>query len=122
PAPAEGEEEGARSSLFADDAIFLSNAALASLALAEGERIVLLAGGERVALRIAGTVPGAAGQSLAVMDLGTMQWRLGWLGRLTRIDLRFEPGADVEALRAEWRERIAGQAYWTTPRAGSERA
>lgn len=122
PAPAEGEEEGARSSLFADDAIFLSNAALASLALAEGERIVLLAGGERVALRIAGTVPGAAGQSLAVMDLGTMQWRLGWLGRLTRIDLRFEPGADVEALRAEWSERIAGQAYWTTPRAGSERA
>ncbi len=123
PVPAGNEREGARSSLFDDDAIFLSNAALASLELAEGERVVLLAGGERVPLRIAGTVPGAAaGQSLAVMDLGTMQWRLGWLGRLSRIDLRFERGADVDALRSEWSERTAAQAYWTTPQAGSERA
>ncbi len=123
PVPTRDERGGSASSLFEDDAIFLSNAALATLGLAEGERIVLLAGGERVPLRIAGTVPGAAaGQSLAVMDLGTMQWRLAWLGRLSRIDLRFEPGADVQALRAEWSDRIAAQAYWTTPQAGDERA
>lgn len=123
PASTRDERGGSASSLFDDDAIFLSNAALATLGLAEGERIVLLAGGERVSLRIAGTVPGAAaGQALAVMDLGTMQWRLGWLGRLSRIDLRFEPGADVGRWRTEWSDRIAAQAYWTTPQAGDERA
>jgi len=123
PSTPRGESSGAGSPLFGDDAIFLSNAALASLALAEGDRIELLADGERVSLRIAGTVPGAAaGQSLAVMDIGTMQWRLGWLGRLTRIDLRFAPGTDVEGLRAAWNDRLAPQAYWTTPQMGSERA
>ncbi|HEY0877663.1 MAG TPA: FtsX-like permease family protein [Zeimonas sp.] len=123
PSAAGDEGGGAGSRLFDDDAIFLSNAALASLALAEGDRIDLLAGGERVSLRIAGTVPGAAaGQPLAVMDLGTLQWRLGWIGRLTRIDLRFEPGTDIERLRADWSERIAPQAYWTTPQSGTERA
>lgn len=122
PAPS-GDGDGALSPLFDDDAIFLSNAALASLRASPGERIELLSGGERISLRIAGTVPGAAqGQSLAVMDIGTMQWRLGWLGRLTRIDLRFEPGADPAALRADWERALAEQAYWTTPEAGRERA
>src|SRR5690606_14025579 len=46
----------------------------------------------------------------------------GWLGRLTRLDLRLEPGADVEALRSEWSERVSSQAYWTTPQTGTERA
>ncbi len=123
PSAGRGEAGGAGSALFDDDAIFLSNAALASLALAEGDRIELLVAGRRVALRIAGTVPGAAaGQSLAVVDIGTMQWRLGWLGRLTRIDLRFDPGVDVTRLQARWSEAIAPQAYWTTPDAGVERA
>ncbi len=114
---------GAGSPLFDDDAIFLSNAALSSLALVEGDRIELLIDGSRVALRVAGTVPGAAaGQALAVMDVGTMQWRLGWLGRLTRIDLRFDPGTDVASLRAAWGEQRLSQAYWTTPQTGAERA
>lgn len=123
PTPAGGDDHRAESTLFDDDAIFLSNAALAELGLAEGERIELLAAGERIALRVAGTVPRAAsGQSLAVMDLGTMQWRLGWLGRLTRIDLRFEPGADAQALRTAWSGRLGAQAYWTTPESGAGRA
>ncbi|MCD6681715.1 MAG: ABC transporter permease [Burkholderiaceae bacterium] len=123
PSPTRDGRSGAGSPLFDDDTIFLSNAALASLALAEGDRIDLLAGGKRVSLRIAGTVAhAAAGQSLAVMDIGTMQWRLGWLGRLTRIDLRFAPGTDVERLRAAWSERLAPQAWWSTPQMGSERA
>ncbi|MCO5099656.1 MAG: FtsX-like permease family protein [Burkholderiaceae bacterium] len=120
---ASGARGGARSPLFDDDAIFLSNAALASLALAEGDRLELLADGRRVALRIAGTVPGAAaGQSLAVMDIGTMQWRLGWLRRLTRIDLRFGSGVDAQRLQAAWSERLVPHAYWATPEAGIERA
>ncbi len=123
PSAGRGEAGGAESPLFGDDAIFLSNAALASLALRAGDRIALSAAGRRVALRVAGTVPGAAaGQSLAVMDIGTMQWRLGWLGRLTRIDLRFTAGVDAAQLQARWSEAITPQAYWTTPQAGVERA
>jgi len=123
PSAGRGEAGGAESPLFGDDAIFLSNAALASLGLRAGDRIALSAAGRRVALRVAGTVPGAAaGQSLAVMDIGTMQWRLGWLGLLTRIDLRFAAGVDAAQLQARWSEAIAPQAYWTTPEAGVERA
>lgn len=130
PVPADGEATGADSPLFADDAIFLSTAALAAFGLHVGEEIRLNADGRAVTLRIAGTVPGAGhGQRLAVMDLGTMQWRLGWLGRLSRIDLRAigqdtgDAGVDTLAgVRARWHERIDTQAYWTTPQAGSERA
>src|SRR5690606_23177432 len=88
PTTSPGERDRGEIALFADDTIFLSNAALAELSLAEGDTVRLLAGGRPVSLRIAGTV-GGAGQSLAVMDIGTMQWRLGWLGQLSRIDLRF---------------------------------
>lgn len=123
PSATGGGRGGSAAALFDDDAIFLSNAALSSLGLAEGDRLDLLAAGRRVTLRVAGTVPGAAaGQSLAVMDIGTMQWRLDWLGRLTRIDLRFDAGVDVERLRTAWREKLAPQAYWTTPEAGAQRA
>lgn len=130
PRVADGLGEGSESPLFADDTIFLSNAALASLSVAPGERIVLAAAGERVSLRVAGTVPGAAaGQSIGVMDVGTMQWRLGWLGQLTRIDLRFDSTADAATLRTRWNEPLAGeneplatQTYWTTPEASDQRA
>ncbi len=48
---------------------------------------------------MAGTLPGAAtGQRLAVMDIAAAQWRLGWLGRLSRIDLRLAPGVDIATL------------------------
>ncbi len=123
PRVAEGSGGGSDSPLFDDDSIFLSNAALAALSVTPGDRIEISAGGRSVALRVAGVVPGAAaGQALAVMDLGTMQWRLGWLGRLTRIDLRFAPGVDAATLRRQWSARLAPDAYWTTPEAGEERA
>ena len=42
-----------------------------------------------------GTLPGVRpGSLLGVMDLGFAQWRLGGLGRLTRIDLRLADGVE----------------------------
>lgn len=123
PVPAEGETRGADSPLFSADAIFLSNAALAALERRAGERVTLVADGRPVSFRIAGTVPGAgAGERLAVLDLGTTQWRLGWLGRLSRIDLRFARGTDVAAAAARWQARLGQQAYWTTPQLSAGRA
>ena len=90
---------GSGSPLFADDTIFLSAAALQSLEIEVGDTIRVQAGLETVQLRVAGTVPGAAaGQRLAVMDIGAAQWRFGWLGRLSRIDLRLAPGVDIGTL------------------------
>jgi putative ABC transport system permease protein len=113
---------GAGSPLFDPDAVFLSAAALQALGLVVGDALPVRVGLDMLTLRVAGTVPGAlAGQSLAVMDLGTAQWRLGWLGRLTRIDLRIADGADARSVQREVQSRLPAQALWTTPSAAEQR-
>jgi putative ABC transport system permease protein len=113
---------GADSTLFDPDAVFLSQAALDALGLAPGEPMPVRVGLTTVVLRVAGTVPGAApGQRLAVMDLGAAQWRLGWIGRLTRIDLRLAEGADVTAVRTAVESRLGADAAWRTPDAAEQR-
>jgi putative ABC transport system permease protein len=82
-----------------DDGVFLSPAALERFDVQVGGRLRVLAGTREVELPIVGTLPGArAGQVVGVMDLGFAQWRLGQLGRLTRIDLKLAPGTTIEAL------------------------
>lgn len=122
PSVGSAEEAGAGSPLFADDAIFLSNAALSALGLAEGDALRLRVGTEVVALRIAGGLPGVpAGQRVAVMDLGAMQWRLGWLGRLSRLDLRFPEGTDIARVRERWRAALPAEAMWADADASRQR-
>lgn len=87
-----------------EDGIYLSPAALERLHLQPGDDLKIHAGDRSVRLQVRGTVPGAKpGALLAVMDLGFAQWRLGRLGRLSRITLRLTPGATVANLR----ERLA---------------
>jgi putative ABC transport system permease protein len=88
--------------VFDEDAVFLSSAALEGRKV--GERIGLSVGDRRASFRIAGVLPGVAeGERVAVLDIATAQWRLGQLGRLQRLDLRAEPGADVQQIA----ERLA---------------
>ena len=118
----QGDSQGSASSVFADDALFLSTAALAAWRVRVGESVSVRVGLGTVRLKIAGSVPGAApGQALGVMDIGAAQWRLGWLGRLTRIDLRLAPGVDPSALAREWTARLPADATWSTPQAGAQR-
>jgi putative ABC transport system permease protein len=113
---------GSATSLFDPDAVFLSQAALEAFGLKPGDTLALRVGLDTVALRVAGTVPGAApGQRLAVMDLGSAQWRLGWLGRLSRIDLRLAEGADADAVRRAIEARLPADVVWTTPSAAEQR-
>jgi len=122
PSASASEDAGAASPLFADDTVFLSNAALSAFGLAPGDTLRLRVGARVVALRVAGTLPGvAAGQRLAVMDIGAMQWRLGWLGRLSRLDLRFAEPADAERVRARWEPLLPPDAVWTAPDASRQR-
>lgn len=112
---------GAAAALFADDAIFLSPAAAAALGLSSGATLHARAGIDPVELRVAGHVAGAnPGQRIAVMDIGTAQWRLGWLGRISRIDLRLAPGADAAGLRTDLLARHP-QLVWSAPQADEQR-
>lgn len=121
-AAADDQRGGSTSALFDPDAIFLSQAALDALRLRAGDPLAVRVGLDTVRLRVAGTVPGAPpGQRLAVMDLGTAQWRLGWLGRLSRIDLRLDEGADPAEVRRITTLRLPPQAVWTTPDASEQR-
>ena len=97
--PIVSEDQG--QTLFSDDVIFLSSVALRKLQVSVGDSVALDYEGKTVRFKVAGMVPGAVGQAIAVMDLGTLQWRLGGLGRLSRIDVqllddqRFEDAAKV---------------------------
>lgn len=91
-------ERGARDDLFAQDVVFLSAAALRELGLSIGDRVTLRTGLASHEFRIAGSVPGAAGQSIAVMDIGLAQWRFDRLGKLTRLDLRLAEGVQANAV------------------------
>ncbi|VXB68752.1 FtsX-like permease family protein [Massilia sp. 9I] len=93
-------QEGRLMDVLADDAIFLSPAALTWLGKQPGERIELRAGAGDVRLRVAGQVARArAGQRIAVMDIGAMQWRLKQLGKLSRVDLKLRDGVDRGAFQ-----------------------
>ena len=85
---------GASRFALIDDGIFLSPAALQRFRLNVGDALRVQVTDRVVSLPIVGTVPGAgAEQLIGVMDLGFAQWRLDRLGTLTRIDLKFAPGA-----------------------------
>lgn len=88
--------EDQQQQLFSEDAIFLSAAAMQKLQLSVGDSIELAYEGKTVRLKVAGTVPGAIGQAIAVMDLGTLQWRLGGLGKISRMDVQLQDGKGVE--------------------------
>ncbi|MBX3635380.1 MAG: ABC transporter permease [Rubrivivax sp.] len=80
-------------------AAFPNAAARERLALADGGEIALQSGPAWQRLRVAGTVA-AGGLPLVVMDLAGAQQHFGWVGRLTRIDLRLAPGTDTTQLLA----------------------
>ncbi|GGC70602.1 FtsX-like permease family protein [Undibacterium terreum] len=87
--------------MLADDAVFLSPAAMQWLNLKAGEVLHLRSGVQIIDLRVAGgLVSPRAGQRIAVMDIGAMQWRFGLLGKLSRVDLVLKPGVNREAFKA----------------------
>jgi len=94
--PAASDERRMR--VFDSDAIFLSATALKDLMVAVGDDLTLSFGGKKQTFKIAGLVPGAVGQSLAVMDLSVAQWRLDGLGKLSRLDVQLVEGTSPNEL------------------------
>ena len=83
--------------------VFVSPSAATWLHLNEGDVLSAPAGNGEVSLRVAATTVASSSARYAVMDIAAVQDAFGYVGRLTRIDLRVAPGVDTERLR----ERIA---------------
>jgi putative ABC transport system permease protein len=104
--------EGRPMDNFADDAIFLSPAAMEWLNLEQGDVLHLNVGLESIALRVAGGLTRArAGQRIAVMDIGAAQWRFQYLGVLSRIELKLEHHTHHEALKEKLTRELGEQFY-----------
>ena len=80
-----------RFALFDPQTVFLNPAARQKLGEARTLRVQTPHG--MVTLRVQGSVA-AGGSALAVMDIAGAQTNFDWLRRLSRIDVRLQPGAD----------------------------
>ena len=82
-------------------AVFLNPAAQQRLAPSGSvASLRVQSGGASVTLAVRGSVL-ADGPPLAVMDIAGAQTAFGWLGRISRIDVRLVPGADRAAVQGE---------------------
>lgn len=95
---------------LADDAIFLSAAAMEWLQLRIGDTLSLRSGSQTLRLRVAGTLlRSRAGQRIAVMDIGAAQWRFGRIGQLSRIELKLTDGVNRAAFKAALNREFDGR-------------
>ena len=92
PRPAEGAD---RFASLDPVAVFLNAQAQQRLGITGTARFQTPNG--HVDLRVSGSIA-ANGMPLAVMDIAGAQAHFGWLGRLSRIDVRLQPGADRAAV------------------------
>ncbi len=82
--------------LLEPDAIALSASAASALGAGRGATLRVRVGAETRTLRVIDVLPEAAyGRALGVMDVGSAQWTLKRLGRLTRLELRLASGVDA---------------------------
>jgi putative ABC transport system permease protein len=95
PRPAEG---AARGSVIDPSAVFLNGPARERLGAGPTLRVQSSTG--PVVLAVSGSIA-AGGLPLAVMDIAGAQSAFGWLGRLSRIDVRLVPGAARDTVLRE---------------------
>jgi len=92
---------------LADDAIFLSPAAMSWLQARPGGELRLQAGSKVAVLRVAGSLQRArVGQRFAVMDIAAAQWQFQRLGKLSRVDLKLRDGVDRGAFERSLAARL----------------
>jgi putative ABC transport system permease protein len=96
--------------VLADDAIFLSPAAMEWLKVKTGDTLRLRSGAEIISLRVAGGLKHArAAQRIAVMDIGAAQWRFNRLGQLSHIDVRLVTGTNRNAFKNKLANELPSQ-------------
>lgn len=107
-------EEGKTLDRLADDAIFLSPAAMEWLQVKQDDSLSLNVGLQTITLRVAGgLVRARAGQRIAVMDIGVAQWHFQQLGLLSRVELKLKNGVNHAAFKLRLVEQL-GESYRVT--------
>ncbi len=121
--PFPANDAGAAFDVFAEDAVYLSSAAASALNAQAGQALRLGESTPDVQWIYRGTLPGASdSRLLAVMDIAAAQWRFGALGRLQRVDLALQPGADAAAVQAAVRAVLPADAQLVTPQSEAQRS
>jgi putative ABC transport system permease protein len=83
------------------EAVFLSARAASDLSLAPGDFLEVQTATRVEKLAVAGILPTAAlDNRAAVIDIAAAQWKLGKLGKLSRINIRLVPGASASQVGA----------------------
>ena len=117
PRPAEGSP---RYAMLNPTLAFVNASARAQLALRDGDALLLQAGPRWLQVQVAGSVA-ASGPPLVVMDLAGVQHQFGMAGRLTRIDLRLQPGAAMAQLQAALQGLLPGDVRLQAPGQAEQR-
>ncbi|TDI74510.1 MAG: ABC transporter permease [Betaproteobacteria bacterium] len=105
---------------LADDAIFLSPAAMEWLKVKRGDPMELRVGTQTVMLRVAGgLVRTRASQRIGVMDIGAAQWHFQRIGKLSRIELKLMQGINHEVFKTNLKQDL-GEQYLVTEIADQE--
>jgi putative ABC transport system permease protein len=110
-------------SLFQPDSIYLSSSAAQELHLQRGDALPVIVGSSTKTLHVLGVLSeGTYSQPLGLMDIASAQWTFEAIGRLNRIDLRLNPGTDVEAFRRTWSARLPAGVLAVAPQVERDRA
>jgi len=97
---------GSLAPLFAADQVFLSEQARRQFGSpVNGDLIEVVVGLGKIVLEVAGSV--ALDDRILLMDLATAQWRFDALGRLSRVDLRLNPGLPRALAIRKLQDRLA---------------
>jgi len=105
------------------DALFLSANAAHELHLAAGDSLELQVGLQVIAFKVKAVLPAQAlRQRAALIDIATAQWKFDRLGKLTRINLRLQPGANPKQVRNRLQRLLPADARIVTPSEASSDA
>ncbi len=118
-----GDMAGSVFDLFRADGIFLSSSVAQQLQLERGDSLQVIVGNSPKSLKVLGILSASTySQPLGIMDIASAQWTFEKIGRLNRIDLRLQPGTDVEAFRAALGRRLPAGILAVAPQVERDRA
>src|SRR6266851_4757460 len=118
-----GDIGGGLFALFQPDSIYLSSSAARDLELRRGDLLQVIVGSSPKALHVQGILSeGTYSQALGLMDIASAQWTFNQLGRLNRIDLRLNPGNDVDGFRRALGRKLPAGVLAIAPQVERDRA
>lgn len=109
--------------LFAPDTIILTYSAARRLEVREGESVAFEVALETVPFRVIGVLrEEVTSEDFGLVDIAIAQWRFRQTGHVHRIDLRAQPGTDLESLRATIQAMLPSGVEVQSPREQSQQA